>query len=162
MASFVGWRSAIVAALVLILGLGLALARAHIETLNALVLAAGWLAALAVLVRGRLNAQHDRLQKVDAVLEQSSRRAARIRALWHVSSSDALNDAEHVQAVLDAGRIALRVDHPIFGMISQIEGDELVVNAISWSGDADLNLSGVLSVTLCGTGNVAALASNSV
>ncbi len=137
MASFVGWRSAIVAALVLILGLGLALARAHIETLNALVLAAGWLAALAVLVRGRLNAQHDRLQKVDAVLEQSSRRAARIRALWHVSSSDALNDAEHVQAVLDAGRIALRVDHPIFGMISQIEGDELVVNAISWSGDAE-------------------------
>ncbi len=107
----------------------------------------GWSASRVLLLLGsalvfsavlrRLLAEHARLRDVEQAFASASRRAARIRALWHVSSSDALNDAEHLQAVLDAGRTALRVDHPIFGMIYQIEGDEVVVNAISWSGDAE-------------------------
>lgn len=67
------------------------------------------------------------------VSEESSKRAGRMRALWEIALQVG-KPAEHIfDELLRTATIAFRPEKPMFGMLSHLEGDTVVIDATSWS-----------------------------
>jgi diguanylate cyclase (GGDEF)-like protein len=84
------------------------------------------------------------LSEIVRMYEQNSRwiasrahqAAARMRALWQISTSEGLSESDHVQMILDAATANIRSSRSVFGMVTHREGDSVRVDAIARHGDA--------------------------
>jgi diguanylate cyclase (GGDEF)-like protein len=55
----------------------------------------------------------------------------RLSAMWEIASDSSLDDYARYQAMLDAGARAIRPDHPFHGQIARLDGEDVVIAAIS-------------------------------
>jgi diguanylate cyclase (GGDEF)-like protein len=68
---------------------------------------------------------------------QSAKNATRIRAIWRIATSDAQSDADHASAILEIATANIRPGKPIFGYLSHLDRETIVVDATAASGDFD-------------------------
>jgi diguanylate cyclase (GGDEF)-like protein len=89
--------------------------------------------------RGQLAMHVDQLE---ASLRDEGQRASdhahRLEALWRMSNNTALDDEELLQAMLEQGAAALRPGMSFCGMLSRLDGSEIVVEAAFYPLDVDV------------------------
>ena len=90
-----------------------------------------FVAAVQTLVsaRTRLNETEWKLSRVEG---ESAKRAARIRALWEITSNAALSQQERFNVVLATATAALRPGKPMFGCLTHLDEETIVVDSTSW------------------------------
>lgn len=83
----------------------------------------------------RLFGGYGRLTRAVIILDRTQRVAVRqsdrLAAVWRLVRDAHLGESERFQALLDAGAGALRTGHGFFGEIGHLEGDDLVLDAVS-------------------------------
>lgn len=70
--------------------------------------------------------------KLSRVEGESAKRAARIRALWSITSNAALSQQERFNVVLETATAALRPGKPMFGCLTHLDEETIVVDSTSW------------------------------
>ena len=92
-----------------------------------------FVAAVQALLTSRL-----RLGQVEgtllAVEGESARRAGRIRAVWRMASQDERSEDGRFSAILEIATAALRPGVPMFGYLSHLDGETLIVDVTCWVG----------------------------
>jgi diguanylate cyclase (GGDEF)-like protein len=63
---------------------------------------------------------------------ESSKRAGRIRALWQITQDETLSQHERFDAVMVKATLQMRPGKPMFGCLTHLEGETIVVDATSW------------------------------
>jgi diguanylate cyclase (GGDEF)-like protein len=85
-----------------------------------------------------LLASRVRLAQVEWALSkaelESSRRAGRIRAVWKIASHLAPADPDRFSTILAIATEALRPGMPMMGLLSHLEGENVVIDSVAWSG----------------------------
>jgi hypothetical protein len=71
--------------------------------------------------------------KLTRVESRSSKYADRILAVWRIASSDTPSEGDRFAAILDVATQALRPGKPMFGYLTRLDDDAIVVEAVSWS-----------------------------
>jgi diguanylate cyclase (GGDEF)-like protein len=83
----------------------------------------------------RLFGGYGRLTRAVVILERTQRVAVRqsqrLAAVWRLVRDTHLGEAERFQALLDAGAGAIRPGRGFFGEIGHLDGDDLVLDAVS-------------------------------
>ena len=89
-------------------------------------------AAVRTLVNARtqLNRTEWELSRVEG---ESAKRAGRIRALWQITSSPARSQQEQFDTVLETATAAIRPGKPMFGCLTHVDGETIVVDSTSWA-----------------------------
>jgi diguanylate cyclase (GGDEF)-like protein len=90
-----------------------------------------FIAALQTLVFARMRL-HETEWKLSRVEGESEKRAARIRALWEITSNAALSQQERFNVVLATATAALRPGKPMFGCLTHLDEETIVVDSTSW------------------------------
>jgi diguanylate cyclase (GGDEF)-like protein len=62
------------------------------------------------------------------------RQAKRIRAVWEIASQVDFTDGDRHGAILQIASDAIRPGLPVFGVLSHLDGDQLVIDITAWSG----------------------------
>jgi diguanylate cyclase (GGDEF)-like protein len=91
----------------------------------------------ALIVIGRLTFDNIRMyaRSVELASIQSHQAASRLRAIWQITTSDGLSEHDFVQAALDVAIDNIRPGKNVFGFISHTTAGNVVVDAVSMSGD---------------------------
>jgi diguanylate cyclase (GGDEF)-like protein len=87
-----------------------------------------FVAAVQTLVssRAKLSAIEARLMTIEA---ESAMTAGRIRALWKIASDQSISDDQRFLHIIQTATAAMRPGQPLFGSLSHLEGDSLVIDA---------------------------------
>jgi diguanylate cyclase (GGDEF)-like protein len=103
---------------------------------RSLVLVAGSfviIAAIRTLISARMALARTQLS-LTVSREESTKRAERIRALWNIASAETPSNGRGDVAILEVATSAVRRGHAIFGYLSHLEGERVVVDATAWNG----------------------------
>jgi hypothetical protein len=77
----------------------------------------------------------NRMPAMQATLAQTERLAVRqsdrLSAVWRLVNDGDIDEEQRIQAILDAGAVAIRPGIPFFGTLRRVDGDELVVDLTS-------------------------------
>jgi diguanylate cyclase (GGDEF)-like protein len=77
----------------------------------------------------------NRMPAIQATLARTERLAVRqsdrLAAVWRLVNDGDIDEDHRIQAILDAGALAIRPGVPFFGTLRRVEGDELVVDLVS-------------------------------
>jgi diguanylate cyclase (GGDEF)-like protein len=79
--------------------------------------------------RTRLNETEWKLLRAEG---ESANRAGRIRALWEITSNTTASQEERFNVVLQAATAAMRPGKPMFGCLTHLDGETIVIDATSW------------------------------
>ena len=90
-----------------------------------------FIAAVQTLVSARTRL-HETEWKLSRVEGESAKRAGRIRALWQITQDETLSQQERFNAVLATATVALRPGKPMFGCLTHLDGETIVVDSTSW------------------------------
>ena len=93
--------------------------------------------ASVVLISLMLNTVRMLMQSNRTIELRTNRGAARLRALWQIATTDGLNEADHIQMILETAAANLRSDRDVVGVLGHLEDDVIVVDAIAREGRAN-------------------------
>jgi diguanylate cyclase (GGDEF)-like protein len=102
-----------------------------------LLLTAGAWFVLIAAIRSLISARKQLGQTevlLSTVETQSTKYADRVLAVWRIASAEASSSDDRLAAILDVATQALRPGKPMFGYLTRLEDDTIVVEAVSWSG----------------------------
>jgi diguanylate cyclase (GGDEF)-like protein len=74
---------------------------------------------------------------VDRNDRRVDRSAARLRALWQITTTEGLNEQDHVQMVLDVATANIRSDRDAFGVVSHLENGRVIIDFTSAIGTSE-------------------------
>jgi len=96
-----------------------------------------FIASVQILIRIRARVGETEWKLICAE-DESAKRAGRIRALWQITQDETLSQQERFDGVLAKATEALRPGKPMFGCLTHLEGDIVVVDSISWNSGESL------------------------
>jgi diguanylate cyclase (GGDEF)-like protein len=95
-----------------------------------------FVAAIRALIAARRQLSHTEAQ-LARVENRSNKYADRILAVWRIASAGTPPEGDRFAAILDVATRALRPGKTMFGYLTRLDDDAIVVEAVSWSGPAD-------------------------
>ncbi len=79
------------------------------------------------------SALHRTEREVTKLADEASKRAGRFRALWEIAQRSSRPAALPADSILKTATAAIRPGKPMFGTLSHLDGQTVVIDEVSWS-----------------------------